>query len=197
MGGDNDKMELSKTKFMFAILLTVIISVSSTYALVNANILFKNHHSPQVQANVYVFKETTTGKDMIYSGNVLTDRIEQKVRNIFAWNNETVYDFNYIALGNSTIDQTNNKLDTEATTLGFGRAANDTCVGWTDGGDFAFNVTNKFTATGNIWVNATALHETGTPNAQDAVAIASLGAMEDFQNNWNCTIIWSITWNAN
>ena len=126
----------------------------------------------------------------------MTDRIEEKARNIFGFNNETINIFNAIALGNSTIAQTKTKLDTEATTTGFART-NGTVTAWTNSGDYAFNVTNKFTATGNIAVNSTALHETDTGETTDAVALASLGGSEDFKNNWNCTITWSITCNFN
>jgi hypothetical protein len=154
------------------------------------------HRDPETQVNVFVFRETPEGNEMIYSGNVLTDRIERKVRNILAYNNETVYKTTYIALGNSTVAQTLTKLDTEATSTGFERA-NSTTTAWVNSGDWAANFTHKFTATGNIVINATALHETVTAGATNAVAIASLGASYSFQNNWNCTIVWSITHNWN
>lgn len=188
------KKIINKKSFV-AIGLLLVLSFSLGYAFHNF-ISYRGHENPKLKANVYVFKETPQGQDLIYSGNVMTDRIEKKLRNIFGYNNETVYTFNAIALGNSTIAQTKSKLDTEATSTGFARA-NGTIAGWVNSGDYAFNCTHKFTATGNIAVNSTALHETDTGEATDAVALASLGSLEDFQNNWNCTIIWSITYNAN
>lgn len=158
-----------------------------------------NHRNPKVRANVYVFKETPEGKDQINSGNVITDIGELYVRNILGFDNVTAQNATqWITLGNSTIAQTKTKLDAEATSTGFTRAANDTCVAWINSGDYAYNVTKQFTATGNIQVNATGLQWDSTSDSDNNLfALASLGGAQDFQNNWNATIIWVITWNAN
>jgi len=194
MGGDKAKMEINMKRFLVVITLVAVLMFSMGYSVRNG--VF-SHRDPQVNVNMYVLKETPEGNDLIYSGNVITDRFENKLGNIFGFNNETVYETKWIALGNSTIDQTKTKLDAEATTLGFARAVADSVVKWSNGGDTAINYTKKFTATGDIQIDATALHESVTGEATDAVALASLGGAEDFKNNWNCTIIWVLTWNAN
>ncbi len=99
----------------------------------------------------------------------------------------------WIALGNSTIAASNTKLDTEAAASGFTRAANDTCVHWMNGTDYAVNVTKKFTATGTIRINATAAHWNPTSGSDNnCYAMASITATT-FDNNDNCTIVWVFT----
>lgn len=157
------------------------------------------HQNPNPRVNVYVVKETPEGRQTIVSGNVITDIAELLVRNIIGYDNITAWNATqYISLGNSTVAQTETILDAEATTTGFTRAANDTCLAWINSGDYAYNVTNQFTATGNIAINATGLHWDPTSNSDNNMfAVAYLGSMQAFQNNWNCTITWVITWNAN
>jgi len=157
------------------------------------------HQNPNPRVNVYVIRETPEGRETLVSGNVITDIGEEYVMNIIGYNNVTAHNATqWIALGNSTVLQTETMLDAEATTTGFIRSANDTCIAWINNGDFAYNVTNQFTATGDIAVNATGLHWDGTSNTDNNMfAVASLGGMQAFQNNWNCTITWVITWNAN
>jgi len=149
--------------------------------------------------NVYIFKETPEGIALIYSGNLITNWGERYFRDVVCFDNVTNNNgTQWITLGNSTISVTLTKLDTEATTTGFTRAANDSFIGWIDGGDYAANFTKKFTATGTIWVNATGLHVSPISNSDNnMVAAASLGASEKFENTWNCTIIWELKWNAN
>jgi len=104
-------------------------------------------------------------------------------------------DVKYIALGNCSVSQTKTKLDSEATTAGAGRAL-ATRTFWISGGDYAFNLTKKFTFTGTITLNATAAHWSGTANAADAYAIANIPETT-FQNNWNLTITWMFVYNGN
>ena len=188
-------MNVNGKVFITALVIVALLSGTIGYCWKQG--LFNSHHAPQTTINLYVFKETPEGIELVYSGNVLTDRIEKKLANIFGFNNETVYAWTYIALGNSTVSQTKNKLDTEATTLGFARANSTSVVRWISSGDYSVNYTKKFTALGDITINAAALHETGVGETADAVAMASLGGDQSFQNNWNCTIVWTITWNAN
>jgi len=157
------------------------------------------HQNPNPRVNVYVIRETPEGRETLVSGNVITNIGELAARNIFGYDNITAWNATqWISLGNSTVAQTETILDAEATTTGFTRAANDTCLAWINSGDYAYNVTNQFTATGTIAVNATGLHWDPTSNSDNNMfAVASLGAMQGFQNNWNCTITWVITWNAN
>ena len=191
-------MEITRTRFAITVVLVATLFFVVGGYVFSQN-LFSRHKDPQPVANVYVFKETPEGIDLIFGGNVITDGAERYVRNILGNNNETTHNATqWISLGNSTIAQTKTKLDSEATSAGFTRAANDSYVAWINGGDYAYNVTKKFTATGKIQINATGLHYHPTSNTDNNLfALASLGGAQDFQNNWNCTIIWVITWNAN
>lgn len=162
------------------------------------NQIVPSHRNPRARTNVYVFRETPQGTDLIYAGNTITDIGEQYARNILGFDNVTNWNATkYIALGNSTIGQTKTKLDTEATGTGFDRAIG-TVVSWTSSGDAAYNVTHKFTASGNIAINASALHWSGQKNSNNnCFALASLGSSQSFQNNWNCTIVWVIVYDFN
>jgi len=153
---------------------------------------------PHYKANVYVIKETVYGTETIASHNIITDIGERYARNLLGFDNVTANNATkWIALGNSTADAGDTKLDTEATSLGFTRALG-TVTAWDNSGDKAYNVTYKFTATGNIQINATALQWSGVSNSDNnCYAISGLGGSQDFQNNWNCTIIWVVTYNFN
>ena len=152
--------------------------------------------TPRMKANVYVMVESPSGSDLIFS-NTLTDILEREVRNDMGFGNASVGTYTYIALGNSTIDQAETKLDTEASTTGFDRVVGSSIVAWMTGGDYGYNVTKKFTATGDIEINAVALHKSDVTDTEDAGALASLGGAQAFENNWNCTIVWVITCNFN
>jgi len=155
------------------------------------------HQSPSVSANIYILKESTSGTDVLYVGNTITDIGERMLRNLIGFANQTQYTCKEISLGNATVVQTLTKLTTEATNLGFDRHTG-TVITWINSGDYAFNVTYKFTATGNIAINAAGLHWNATDNTDNNMfAAASLGGTQAFQNGWNCTAIWSITINAN
>lgn len=190
-------IQVSKKAFTFSLCLVALLSFGVSYAFQN-NWFNMNHRDPQVTVNVWVFRETPQGVEELVSGNVITDIGERYVRNILGFDNVTNHNATkWIALGNSTIDQTKTKLDTEATTMGFTRTLG-TVDAWVNSGDYAYNVTKKFTATGNIAVNAASLQWSGVSNSDNNMfALASLGGTQSFQNSWNCTIRWVITWNAN
>jgi hypothetical protein len=160
------------------------------------SINFYQHGRLKITANVYVFKESPEGIELIL-GNTLTDWLERDVRNIIGFANGSTVAYKYITLGNSSIAQTKTILDTEATTSGFGRALG-TVTAWESGTDFAFNVTKKFTATGTITINACGLQNSATPEADNTLgALASLGGSQTFLANWNCTIVYSLIFNFN
>lgn len=175
-------------------MMCILLSFAVGFSLKDSPLLHKN---PQADVNVFVFKETPYGKDLIATGNLVTDEGDRYVRNILGFNNVTAPTHNatkWIALGNSTIVATNTILDAEATTTGFTRFLG-TVTPWINAGDWSYNVTNKFTATGNIQINSTSLHWSDISNTDNnCFAMASLGGAQDFQNNWNCTIVWVITW---
>lgn len=156
-----------------------------------------SHRSPKPSVNVYVYKETNQGIQLIYSGNVITDIGEKLPRDWLSGENATAYPVKWIALGNSSIAQTKTKLDTEATSTGFTRALGAITYG-ISGGDYYHNVTKKFTATGDIQINAASCHWSGTSDSDgNMYALTSLGGAQDFQNNWNCTITYMLVFDSN
>jgi len=192
-------MEIDEKLFFGLILVSCLLSGFIGYAF--NSMPFHVHRDPQVSANVYVLIETIEGSSSYSSGNIITDIGEAYVRNILGWDNVTSNNATqWISLGNATIAQTLTKLGVEATTVGFERAANDTCVAWNNGTDRAYNVTNKFTATGNIAVNATGCHWNPTGNSDNnmfACAYLTDGTMHQFTATSNCTVTWVFTVDAN
>ena len=187
---------MSKRKFLFAISLTAMVTFLSGYGL--AQVRINTHRNPSLKDNVWIFKETPAGKELIGSGNVIVDIGERYIRNILGFNNVTAHNATkWISLGNGSILDTRTKLGTEATTTGFTRALG-TVTAWMNGTDYAYNVTKKFTATGDIQINCAGLQWSGVSDSDNNLfALASLGGAQDFENNWNCTIVWAITWDAN
>ncbi len=101
-------------------------------------------------------------------------------------------------MGNHTTPAgTATKLDAEATGSGFARAANDTCVAWMNGTDYAYNVTKKFTATASIRVNATSNHWNPTSNSDNNCAALASITETTFDVDDNCTITWVWTIDGN
>lgn len=160
------------------------------------------HKDPTLRANVFIITETVSGREVKRGGNIVTNIGERYVRNAMGWDNVTNFNATqWIALGNNTTPAAGDtKLDEEATTLGFDRKANASCVAWMNGTDYAYNVTSpKFTATGDIQINATSLHWNPTDDSDNnCFALATLpGGDQAFANNDNCTIVWVITWDGN
>lgn len=192
-------MELSKKKLSTILSISVILSCLLTYAVTSGTISSLIHGTSYERTNVTYWLETDTGVYEFHDGNVITDIGERWLRNVHSANNESAVLCKSIALGNDsdTTDVTATKLDTEATTLGFTRA-NGTVAYWVNAGDYAYNVTLKFTAGGVIAINAAALHWSLTSNSDNNIfAMFTLGGTQAFQNMWNITIRWSVTFNAN
>jgi hypothetical protein len=146
------------------------------------------HKTPKVMGNVYVTIESPMGVYDALEGNVITDIGENATR--YGVCNVAV-NVNYIAVGNSTVAQTKTKLDTEYT-----RSAADSRVFWISSGDYAFNITKKFTFAGTVTLNAAAAHWSATANANDAYALAAI-TQTTFQSGWNLTIMWVFIYDAN
>jgi len=191
---------VEKTQKVISLSLMAIVFFASGYIAAS---MAWGPHGPQWKANVIVIIEKPNGNDvMIFKAvsifNTITDIGERYIRNVIGNDNETNDATKYISLGNSTIAASKTKLDTEATTTGFIRTVATSIVGWVNAGDYAINYTKKFTATGNIAINAAGLQWSTTSNSDNNLyALASLGGTQSFQNNWNATIIWVITYNAN
>jgi len=181
-------MEKTVNIRVFAVVLLLCCLASFTVGYFADNLLVKSHKTPKVTGNVYVTIESPMGVYDALEGNVITDIGENATRYGVCG---VAVNVNYIAIGNSTIAQTKTKLDTEYT-----RSVADSRVFWTSNGDYAFNITKKFTFTGTVTLNAVAAHWSGTANANDAYALAAI-TQTTFQANWNLTITWVFIYDAN
>lgn len=156
------------------------------------------HKEPEYSANVFVIFETASGTHSAPVGNVITDIGEQYARNILGFDNVTSNNATqWISLGNATAAASLTKLTTEATGSGFARAANDTCVAWNNGTDYAYNVSKKFTASATIRVDATGLHWNPTGDSDSNMFACADITATTFESNDNCTITWVITCDGN
>ena len=147
------------------------------------------HKVPSVLANVYLTVESPTGIYDLLESNIVTDIGENATRYGVCG---VAVNVNYIAIGNSTIDKTKTKLDVE-----YIRLPATSRVFWVYNGDYAFNITRKFTLTETVTLNAAAVHWSGTANAQDAFAIAPFTQVTTFHNGWNLTVTWVFIFDAN
>ena len=189
-------MELSKRKFTLAILLCLIIGTVNGYAI--QHVYFSKHQPMIASANVFLTIQTEMGSYDLMNHNVITDIAERMVRNTHGFNNETVGKTNWISLSNDASPlQTWTKLPNEATTNGAGRAANDTCTPWISSGDYAYNVTKKFTFTGDITLQCVGLQWSETASSDNNLFACAAFTQTAFANNWNLTITWTVVYNAN
>lgn len=184
-------MEISRKKFVLTIALVAIVAFVNGYAI--QNYLLKPHQPMRAKANVFITIQTEMGTYHLLESNKITDIGENATRYGVCG---AAVDVKYISLGNSTIEQTNTKLDSEADTAGATRAAGTRSF-WISGGDYAFNVTKKFTFTGTITLNATGLHWSGESKSDGNLFALASFTQTTFQNNWNLTITWSVVFNGN
>jgi len=176
---------MGKRLYALTLILCCFIAFSVGY-FVKGNFV-NSHKTPRVAGNVYVTIESPTGMYDVLESNIITDIGEQAVRNGVCG---SAVDVKYIALGNSTVSQSKMKLDVE-----YARAEASR-VTWIKDGDYAFNITRKFTFTETVTLNAAAAHWSGNANANDCFALANF-QQTTFQANWNLTITWVFIFDAN
>jgi hypothetical protein len=150
------------------------------------------HKTPSGIDNVYWLVERADGSSFTaVSGNMMTDQYENMTRDILGWYNGSDWSpaaagLQYVALGNASISSALTSI-TDATTAGFERVGNDSCVQWSYGGHSAFNVTKKFTATATINVNAAGFYWDASGNSLGAAA--ALPQATTFNTGDNCTVV--------
>jgi len=175
-------------KQIVAISLLCILCFSLGYA-VNSNI-FKKHGVAKAEANLFIFAETVEGIYKLSSGNVITDIGENRTRIYHSRNQSaTQYALYWISIGNVTAGTAKTQLDSE-----FDRKKGE-IVEWTNAGDYALNCTYKFNfASANVTDGAGLHWESSGDN--NLYACANY-AQTSWAINDNCTIVWTITFNAN
>lgn len=181
------KKTVRKTQIV-ALSLLCILCLSVGYAL--HFVVIKKHGVAKAEANLFVFAETVEGTYMLSSGNVITDIGEQRTRNFHSQNSSaTDYALYWISIGNVTAGTAKTQLDSE-----FDRQMGE-ITEWTNDGDYALNCTYTFNfASANV-TDGAGLHwdTTGDGNLYACANYAST----EWAINDNCTIVWSITYNAN
>jgi len=189
------RMEISKKRLISLIFLCMVFSASITYAY---DLKIAQHKTPQVKFNVFVFHESASGIEQISAGNVITNIGEQYVRNLVGFDNATANNATkWISLSNDASPAvTWTKLANEITTAGFGRAE-ATGAGWTYSGDFSYNYTKKFTATGAITAQCAGLQWSPSASSDNNLFACAAFTQTTFAANDNCTIVWMIVIDAN
>lgn len=181
-----------KTLIVFA--LTIVISGSLGYSVANIRV----HRDPRIKANVFYFFETAKGSYSGKGGNLITNIGEQYVRNAIGFNNVTNFNYTgWISLSNvGSPLATWTELNTEVNANGFSRSAG-TVTTWMNGTDYAYNVTNQFTASGTQQLQTAGLQWNDTAVSDNNLFAVDTFTQTTFESGDNLTITWVITWDAN
>jgi hypothetical protein len=165
------------------------------------------HHDPTTSYNVIVKTDINTPygvkTTVMEAGNVITLIGAREMRDRIAFINATTpwNTTSVISLSNDDPTCANNTatiLANEVTTNGFARA-NGTIVAWwntTGNGNYAWNVTKMFTATGTQQLRMAGLQWCLTPLTNNLFALAPF-TQTTFNSGDNCTILWVITIGSN
>lgn len=198
-GGEGLQMEISKTWIAITLTLCLLTGVS-TYIFTQGP--GYRHTQPNLQANVYVLKESLGQRQDLSTPNVICNIGGQYVRNALAFGNISGSGTNIInrttciSMGNATVAATLTKLTTEATTANFTRVnASSTTVAWynTTGNFYAFNVSYTFTASATLRLNAVGLHWDSTSDSDSNMFACAAITETTFNSGDTATLTWVIT----
>jgi len=154
------------------------------------------HRDPKAHANVFVFAETAGGTEQLFSGNQIMDIGDAWVASLVGLagseNTTSRNAAQWISLSNSALPAASaTELTTEIAANGFTRALGTVSALWLNSGDYAFNVTKTFTATGTQALQTAGLN---WESSGDGNLFASAAFTQTtFNLNDNLTISWSIT----
>jgi hypothetical protein len=158
------------------------------------------HRDPSLSVNVYATKtEAISGiTASIEAGNVITDIGEKYVGDIIGFDNVTSHNATkWISLSNAgSASSSWTVLSSEVNANGFSRALG-TVADWTNAGDYAFNVTKTFTATGTQQLQTAGLNWNNTPTSDNNLFACADFTQTTFNSDDTLTITWVITVNAN
>jgi hypothetical protein len=184
-GGEKLEKKAGLSRFIAVLAICCLLSFSLGYHMQIEN---QKHGMTVAKANVYFTVESANGVSDWFTGNVITDIGE----------NATLYgvsgvafDVKYISIGNATASQTLTQLTQE-----YARSVADSVTYWVYSGDYAKNVTKKFTFSETVTLNAAGLHWASSGNG-NMYAVANFPSQQTFQANWNLTITWMLVFNAN
>lgn len=177
-------------------MLVATLSFSGGYFVHSVNL--QNHRDQRVRANLFILFETAKGSWSGRGGNLITNIGERYVRNAIGFNNVTNFNVTqWISLSNAGSPLvTWTELASEVAANGFTRAIG-TVTHWMNGTDYAFNVTNQFTATGTQQLQTAGLQWNDTASSDNNLFAAADFPQTTFSSGDNLTITWVITWDAN
>lgn len=180
---------------VFALLGWLLLGGTITY-FVYASL--PQNKAPKVTANVFIFHESVKGTDRIGSGNLITDIGEQYVRNILGFDNVTANNAtHWISVSNDASPLVSwTKLPNEVNANNFTRRLG-TVIAWVNSGDYAYNVSTTFTATGTQQLQAAGSNWNDVAESDNNLFAAAAFTQTTFNSNDNCTIVWVFTVNAN
>lgn len=183
-------------KFLLTLILCFVIAFSSGYMIRNG--LFYSGSRVKGGANVFVTIQTEMGTYDIPIFNLITNIGENQTATRMRVDG-TYVAVKYISLSNdASASATWTKLPNEATTLGAARAAGTVSDLWLYGGvDAAYNVTNKFTFTGDITLQCAGANWSPTGGSDNNLYAAANFAETAFASSWNLTITWVFVFDGN
>lgn len=155
------------------------------------------HFDPDVNVYFQVTKGEASGASAsLASGNLITDIGEAYIRDacLTLDGNTTAWAISLSNVGSPLAAWT--QLDTEVAANGFTRAVGvDT--EWSNAGDYAFNITKTFTATGTQQLQTAGLQWDSTASSNNNLFAAATFTQTTFNSGDTLTITWVITFNAN
>lgn len=186
-------MKFNKT-WALSLLITALLCTTITYGLIQAYPY--THHDPKASVNVFVFTETAGGENELTSGNLIPYIGGNYMRDILGFQNVSAPEnaTKWITLSNdATPLVTWTKLANEKINSGFIRTLG-TVAAWMNGTNYAYNVTNKFTATADTQqLQCAGLQWSGVSLSDNNLFACAAFTQTTFNTNDNCTITWVIT----
>ena len=185
-------MEISKKKLVAVVLITAF--AFSAFGFL-ANPVYV-HFNPQVNVYMKVIKGEGSGVSAtLASGNLITDIGENFIGNCtLGLDANGTWAISLSNVGSPAVAWT--ELNTEVAANGFTRAEG-TLTRWVNGGDYAFNVTKTFTATGTQQLQTAGLQWDDTAESDNNLLAAATFTQTTFETDDTLTVTWVITFNAN
>ena len=177
-----------KVKVLVAVAwaLSIVCSLYIGYAL--APWLQMRHGVTELKPNVLIVWEYAGGRDIVYSGNVITNLHGEKyLRDAMAYANNTGAVI-YIGIGNGTASVDLYELPQE-----YDRQQG-TVSPWINNGDYAFNVTKKWINISGVTLNCTMAYYSASGATGFAVANFE---QTKYSSPGNLTVTWIFTFDAN
>lgn len=172
--------------------LTAILAFSLGFALQN----YAVHHNPQVNVYMEIVKGEGSGVSAtLASGNLITDIGENFIGNCtLGLESNGTWAISLSNVGSPLAAWT--ELDTEVNANGFTRAEGTVTV-WSNSGDYAFNVTKTFTASGTQQLQTAGLQWDDTAESDNNLLAAATFTQTTFEASDTLTVTWVVTFNAN